>query len=203
MVYDAARRQIVYTVNGSPDDQTWIWNGIDWREVFPASSPPTLWFPQLTYDFALKRVVEFGGGEDCFEDICGLDDTWLWNGVNWNELEGTQHPPQRYLHAMAYDYVRRDVVIFGGNGGVGGSGILGDTWTWNGGDWMPVDPLHSPLPREAAMMAWDPQGRVLVLFGGRDVPGGSYRDFQDTWTWDGTDWTCLSGCREAGQVRTG
>jgi hypothetical protein len=43
-------------------------------------------------------------------------------------------------------------------------------------------------------MAWDGNRRQVILFGGRDSPGGYYHDFADTWAWDGTTWTCLAGC---------
>jgi hypothetical protein len=194
MAYDGARREIVLTSIGSPDDVTWIWDGTDWQDASPASPPPGRWLPQLAFDAARKQVVQFGGAYDCFESLCAYDDTWLWNGVDWTELDGIQHPPARYLNVVGYDPRRRAVVVFGGNGGAGGSGFLGDTWTSTGPDWVEADPVHSPLPREAAMMAWDRHLHVLLLFGGRDAPGGSYRDFQDTWAWNGTDWTCMSGC---------
>jgi hypothetical protein len=194
LAYDGARQEIVLTLIGGPRDQTWTWDGIDWSDASPASSPPNRWLPQLAYDFARKQVVQFGGAYDCFEDLCGYDDTWLWNGVNWRKVKGIQRPPRRYSQAMAYDPSSLAVVVFGGNGGVGSPGFKDDTWTSTGPDWTPADPSNHPLAREAAMMAWDRGQGVLVLFGGRDAPGGYYRDFQDTWTWDGTDWTCVSGC---------
>jgi hypothetical protein len=194
MAYDAARRQVVLSFYGFSNQNVWLWNGVDWRDASPEAAPPGRFLPQQAYDFARKRVVLFGGAYSCFEDLCAFGDTWLWNGINWKELKGIQHPPGRYSHAMAYDYRRHTVVVFGGNGGVGGTGFKGDTWTWHGPDWVRADPVRSPLPREAAMMSWDPQRRVLLLFGGRDAPVGNYRDFQDTWTLDGTYWTCVAGC---------
>jgi hypothetical protein len=194
LAYDAARQEIVLTLMGGLRDQTWIWDGVDWRDASPPSSPPNRWIPQLAYDFARKVVVQFGGAYECFEDLCAYHDTWLWNGVDWRKLGDIPHPPGRFSHAMAYDPSSHSVVVFGGAGGVGSPGFKDDTWTWTDSDWIRADPSNHPLAREAAMMAWDRAAGVLVLFGGRDAPGGYYRDFNDTWTWDGTDWTCISGC---------
>jgi hypothetical protein len=83
---------------------------------------------------------------------------------------------------MAYDSARGQVVLFGGDAG---GTFLGDTWTWDGTDWMQQAPAHSPLPRVGTGMAYDAVAAQMVLFGGDYI--GTY--LGDTWTWDGTDWT--------------
>lgn len=94
-------------------------------------------------------------------------------------------PAARLNAAMAYDPVHRDVVLFGGRTPSGTE--FGDTWTWDGAAWHRRDTSHSaaPSPRDAAAMAWDPQLRRVVLFGGSLGTVGSV---QDTWTWDGSRW---------------
>lgn len=80
---------------------------------------------------------------------------------------------------MAFDPVRGETVLFGGNDN---GTFYGDTWVWNGSNWILRTPIHSP-PSFYHVMAFDaPHSRVL-LFGGRT--GG-------TPTWDGTDWNLLS-----------
>ena len=82
---------------------------------------------------------------------------------------------------MAYDAVREQVVLFGGNPGNVGS--LGDTWVWNGSGWRQQHPTNSPPPRAWAAMTFDAGRGVVVLF------GGGLASLNDTWTWDGSDWT--------------
>jgi hypothetical protein len=91
---------------------------------------------------------------------------------------------------MAWDPKTRQLILFGGWGGVSGSsGPLADTWSWNGETWEQLTPTVSPPARVVAMMAWDGSLHELVLFGGT---GSSGADLNDTWAWTGTDWKELS-----------
>jgi hypothetical protein len=51
-------------------------------------------------------------------------------------------PATRLGPAMAFDGLRFDMVLFGGFD-PNNAGYLGDTWTWNGTDW--VDHLHGSI----------------------------------------------------------
>jgi hypothetical protein len=53
-----------------------------------------------------------------------------------------------------------------------------------------MNPVHIPDARIGAMMAYDAARKKIVLFGGHDWVTTS--DANDTWTWDGTDWTLES-----------
>jgi hypothetical protein len=56
--------------------------------------------------------------------------TWLWSGGTWRKTDSA--PPKRRGTAVAYDPVRRRVVMFGGDGE---AGLLGDVWEWDGAKW--------------------------------------------------------------------
>ena len=45
---------------------------------------------------------------------------------------------------MVYDADRNEVVLFGGI--VNNFQVLGDTWVWNGADWIQKTPPNSPSP---------------------------------------------------------
>src|SRR5580698_2915361 len=77
---------------------------------------------------------------------------------------------------MAYDPATGQLVLFGGEGN---SGVLADTWTWDGSTWTELSPATSPSARDLASMAYDPGTGQLVLFGGEDSNGA----LADTWTW--------------------
>src|SRR5438874_3914689 len=62
--------------------------------------------------------------------------------------------------------------------------LFGDTWEWDGTDWIQKTPATSPPPRECHAMAYDSTRERVVLFGGTDGSGF----LGDTWEWDGTDW---------------
>ena len=109
-------------------------------------------------------------------------------------------PAARTNASSAYDPANGTIVMFGG---ADKSGVLDDTWTWDGSGWQPQHPLASPPAREFAWMGFDPATSRVVLFGGvtcaspgvDDPIGCEYQNTQttlaDTWTWDGSSWSQL------------
>jgi hypothetical protein len=94
-------------------------------------------------------------------------------------------PPNRVLSGMAYMSNLGEAVLFGGQGILGNSWVLADTWTWRPGCWTQRHPAHSPPAYRSASMAFDETaGRVIAYLGDGD-PGQE----QATWSWDGSDWT--------------
>jgi N-acetylneuraminic acid mutarotase len=77
------------------------------------------------------------------------------------------------------------LVLFGGSGI---TGLLADTWTWNGTVWSELE-VAGPSPREDAVMA--PLGDELVLFGGWLVSDTAGQAAGDTWVFDGASFTQL------------
>src|SRR6266545_4424509 len=106
------------------------------------------------------------------------------------KLRALSGPPARNIHAMAYDSVRRQVVLFGGRGTRGDptSNRLGDTWEWDGTVWMHTANT-GPSPRAYMAMDYDPTRQRVVVFGGAGSRMNPFQDTHDTWEWDGTVWT--------------
>lgn len=94
-------------------------------------------------------------------------------------------PSARSGAAMTYDSTRQRVVLFGG---VGSSGLLNDTWEWNGTAWTQRAPANSPAARSDAEMSFDASRNVSVLVGGTTASGTA----SDTWEWNGTNWSLRS-----------
>jgi hypothetical protein len=114
--------------------------------------------------------------------------------AQWRLQNTTAHPPAGLMGTnMAADPANGTVVLFGGSVECDPSACNNQTWTWDGTDWTQQHPKHSPDARGSAAMAYDPATRTVVLFGGWTVdftpnpPNVAY--FDDTWTWNGTDWT--------------
>jgi hypothetical protein len=104
---------------------------------------------------------------------------------SWTQLSPATSPVARAGGAMAYDAASGQLLLFGGGNG---SGLLGDTWTWNGVTWTQLTPATSPSARAGATMAYDSAMGQVVLFGG----GTGSSNFNDTWAWNGATWTQLS-----------
>ena len=114
----------------------------------------------------------------------------------WKKIEEgdelSDRPPARMYAALAYDPNQQVAILFGGNEGWTPENDwphLGDTWQWDGENWMQLHSVSQPSPRRAPVMAYDVDRRVVVLFGGvgRDENKNIvYLD--DTWEWDGESW---------------
>jgi len=85
-------------------NDTWIWNGANWTQVFPPMSPPARRFDGdgMAYDPATKKVVLFGGNT---QNGTFLGDTWTWDGVaqTWTQMFPATSPSARAGHGMATD----------------------------------------------------------------------------------------------------
>lgn len=110
-----------------------------------------------------------------------VNDTWTWDGENWEQLHPTVTPPARSGGGMAYDPISDRIIMYGGDGR---TNFLGDTWTWTGTDWQELTPSASPGLRGVPYMATDERNGNIVFFGGQSQTGPT----NETWVWDGGNW---------------
>src|SRR5439155_1054868 len=81
---------------------TWEWDGTDWTQASPSTSPVLRDNAAMTYDSARGVTVLFGG----FSPIgYRLSDTWEWDGQNWTQRSAANTPPARWGHTMVYDTI--------------------------------------------------------------------------------------------------
>ncbi len=147
----------------------------------------------MVYDASRQRIVLFGG-----RTATGMmADTWVHDGVSWQQLHPSGSPPARQYHAMAYDTDKMSIVLFGGVGSTGAH--LDDTWELDSAtsSWSLVTPATNPGIRRDHSMVYDEAHHRVVLFGGGrpgSFPAGE-DDLGDTWayTWEGDQgvWTEL------------
>ena len=72
-------------------------------------------------------------------------------------------PAPRTDASATYDSANGTIVMFGG---ADKSGVLSETWTWDGSGWRQQHPKKSPPGRELEFMGFDPATSRVVLFGG-------------------------------------
>ena len=162
------------TLTGSNKiNDTWTWDGINWTQDFPGTSPSPRRDAFMAYDAVTKSMILFGG-EDQNNNF--LNDTWSWNGSNWTQLSPTTRPGARSTDAagfMADDPAMNEDVLFGGNTGLGG---LTDTWSWNGSTWTQISPGTTSDPPNSTLggVAYDEAHQQLVYLEGSN---------QETWLW--------------------
>lgn len=166
---------------------TWSWDGTDWSELQPETSPPPRSEATIAYDAVHDEVVMFGG----VQGNNAKDDTWVWDGAGWIEKHPATSPPARIGGSMAYDPLRGEIVLFGGMMSQN-TGYHADTWVWDGESWTEIltPPGGSPPARAFGGMGWDPSTQTVVYFGGcSNCYANPTHD--ETWSWDGASWTRL------------
>ena len=121
-------------------------------------------------------------------NVFPLNDTWNFDGTSWTQVAVPSAPPVREAATMAT--LGNQVVLFGGYGAPGVGNLRSDTWTFGASNWTEVYVSSSPPARQGATMAT--LGDGVVLFGGVGSQFASDAGSQllnDTWTFDGTNWT--------------
>jgi len=166
-----------------------------WQLVEPEHSPGIRADTAIAYDTARGRAILFGG----LSDFLGIkshggsylynNDTWEWDGTDWQKMTPEHIPSPRAYHAMAYDAKRGVILLFGGQDINGNA--LDDTWIWDGNDWTQVFPKTDPPERRGAQLFYDPQKSKIILAGGFTYPDEEANMYADTWEWDGKNWRLL------------
>jgi len=189
MAYDLARGTVVlFGQSAEAGVDTWEWDG-RWTLKVTMGPMARNWHA-MTDDSARGRVTMFGGSYLIGASWVCLGDTWETDGTGWVQVSSTG-PSARHYHAIAYDSVRKKVVLFGGDGCWG---YKGDTWEWDGATWTQVSSA-GPSARYGHAMVYDSARGKVVLFGGY----GSGVYWSDTWEWDGTNWTFKTNTGPAGR----
>jgi Galactose oxidase, central domain len=169
---------------GLSDWETWTWNGASWVQENTLNGDsllvPSVGAPLYVTNFGIAplndTVVLFGGTN--YSDAAS-DETWLWNGTTWTELE-VPGPSARNFTAMAT--LGGTVILFGGCNFTCDT-VFGDTWIWDGASWTQLN-VAGPSARFGHTMATVRD--TVVLFGGQDASGNLT---SDTWVWNGATWS--------------
>lgn len=118
--------------------------------------------------------------------VVSAQTSYTWNLV-W------QSPPSggSTLLGLAYDQARNQAVLVDNVGG---------TWTWDSATriWIRPYPAHNPSNRSAIPLAWDGNLNGVLMFGGN--AGGAKND---TWLWNGSDWTLVAPATTSPPARYG
>ena len=178
----------------SVTDKTWTpYSGP--RSVYTGPSPWSRLSPAMAYSDQDRAFVMFGG-----EGNAGMNDTWAFDveTKTWVQMKSngsSSAPPARaqLQDSMVYDSDRDLFVLFGGRckdpARCTYNASMNDTWTYklSTNTWTKLNPAVSPPPRIQHQMAYDPDNRVTIVFGGVGPTG----IVNDLWAFDATanTWT--------------
>ena len=179
---------------------TWGFQTGSWA-VINAGGPPPLYGAAMTYEYG--GVLRMVGG---MSNSGPSGTCWTFSGTSGQGLGGTYHWTQtscpigpRYSAGMAYDANDGYMVLFGG---MGSSGVLGDTWICQKGTWtnLQFPPGASPSARYNFSMVYDSVDGYVLLNGGMIQSGGqtgpmvgsTLQTLNDTWKFTGGAWTNIT-----------
>lgn len=164
MTYDSCRQKAVLFGGGETSTGTWEYNGTDWQEIVVTTNPGGLYMTAMTFDTTRCRVVLFGGDGGAAK---GTNDTWEYDGLNWTDINTATSPLSRWGHAIAFDPVHERTILFGGYGPEYPTGTpLGDTWEYDGTNWIETSPSVSPSANEQHILVYEGTHEKILLFGG-------------------------------------
>lgn len=139
-----------------------------------------------------KRALLFGG----LTSGGVRNDTLEWDGVGWTRRTPSVIPDPRYSAAIAYDSVRRRVIMFGGAKAQSPNGFVitdNRVWEWNGSDWKVLPTQGTPSARASMAIASQPTTGEIWMFGGANESAA----FDELYRFDGLRWTLVP--KTAGQ----
>jgi hypothetical protein len=194
MVYYSTSKSII--LFGGADDSkvnrdTWSFSNSKWEKVTDGGPSPRTFPCMVTAD---NYILLFGGNSVLFgsdkNPVHYLDDTWKFQNGSWKKVEVNIHPPARAEAAIAYDPIRKKVVLFGGRE-AGDKWVLDDTWEFDGSEWNQIF-SKGPTGRSGAVMVYDSRRKQIVLFGGNPVIAKE-KDYNGVmWSWDGNNWSPMN-----------
>ncbi len=145
------KKVVVYGGVGRPNldtkvsryDDMWSFDGNGWTKLTPATTPG----PRLGAQFAVNpetnKVLLFGGlraelaADNSTKRQFYDNDTWEWNGSTWTQLNPAVRPDVRENGAMAWDPVRKELILLAG---YSGGFFRADLWVWDAANsnWKPL-----------------------------------------------------------------
>jgi hypothetical protein len=145
--------------NGLLSD-TWSWNGNNWQELYPKTSPSPRYGASMSFSPGL-------------------------HGKATRNRDNSPHPEDHIQHHGHHrtigDGNGHGVVLFGGKGN---NGLLSDTWSWNGDNWQELSPVTSPPALTSTASSFDPSKDEVVVATGSGASGAT----GDTWAFNGRNW---------------
>lgn len=174
--------------------ETWEWDGQNWKQLHPKTSPPALFGARLVTNPTTQNLLLVSGAGDSAGTALQQEGAWEWDGNNWNRVG--DNPVQVPFAAAATDPVHSQVLLSGfdaaypsacagcipppdydrggdfvlGQGGSGWNSASGDTPGW-----------------ARAGTAFDPVSRRVIT-----TAGSKQSEVQWTYAWDGDKWSVIT-----------
>ncbi len=156
--------------NGSQvvSNDVWEWDGINWTQITPPTSPTARTKPAMCFDSTRGEVLMLGGGlfsPSPPDYYLATKQLWAWNGTQWTQRtsmpNGNNAPYVGDEHCFAFDAARGVAVLFGPF-----SDGINNVWEWDGAAWAsrtPPSDLRVMETRQSRYAFYDPVRRRVGL----------------------------------------
>ncbi|MCR9245532.1 MAG: hypothetical protein NXI31_10905 [bacterium] len=180
--YDTRRQRLVLVQTLEQNELFRTFERIDgtWSLRAPKHSPTPRQGFATGYDPARGRLVLFGGTENYFMRHAPgerLDDTWEYDGIDWQHRHPTVSPPAQYQSHLVFDPAAGQMLL------CGGSPDHRDAWHYDGSTWTwrSTTPFYA---RDVAIASDPVRSEVVVLGSWNAGPGYTNRMY----AWRGSSW---------------
>ena len=183
-------------------NRSYMWTGEAWHVIKGAPTAPAidLFGSGVIADTVTGQLAIFGNeflpatpstcptcaaGTPIRNDspACCTGSISVWSGTTWKHAKSYTNGPSLSNG------------IFVGDPSTHGDLALtasGQTWTWTGA-WTRQHPKSTPPALDRTAFAYDASTGQVVLFGGITLSGHGSGLYNQTWTWDGSDWSMRGG----------
>jgi MYXO-CTERM domain-containing protein len=175
MFYDRARDKVYVFGQNQGGYQNWEYDPAlnTWKDRTVTSPPAGVSrsYADVALDTTRGKIVMVGG---YYNGVYNTD-IWEWDTTSgvWAQLmpaASTAVPDGRYYPTIAYDSIRRVLLLVGGHKQItGATGVSNDSWEWDANllKWSETTPAGvKPQPREQHLMMFNSVRGTTYLFGG-------------------------------------
>ncbi len=179
----------------------WTWNGHEWKVMAPnlSESSYEMFSSSIVDDAVTGELATFGGnvgqpipvpfpcagcvGNNALQPSAADAGTErIWTGASWRQVTTYTGGPEMPGTAFVGDAsTHSDVAL-----------ADGQTWIWTG-VWTRAHPATAPPVVSGAASAYDATTGQIVIFGGSGTSSHTAGLYDQTWTWDGSNWTQRDG----------
>ena len=185
-----------------PDVPAWTWNGHAWKVMTTGSRTASfeLFSSSIVDDAVSGKLATFGGnvaqpaptplpcnvcagGNAVQPSASRTGSESIWTGTAWKQVITYDGGPAMPAVAFVGDPASHNDVVLTESG---------QTWLWTG-VWTRAHPGTSPPIVSSAASTYDAATGQVVMFGGAGATSRATGLYDQTWTWNGSDWTRRGG----------
>jgi hypothetical protein len=180
----------------------WTWNGHSWKAMASGVSTSSFgWSGSSIVDDAVSgKLASFGSefiaptpaplpcqgcglGAPVKQSACCTSTESIWTGTAWKQIAMYRNGPATPGVVFVGDPATHSDIVLTGDG---------QTWRWNGA-WTRLHPGTTPPIVSGVASAYDAATGQVVMFGGFGVTSRETGLYDQTWTWDGSNWAQRGG----------